>query len=174
MRLTIQRSTAHKLRNLEGKGPGEHAPGAAGGLPADELRRERGGLLEQARQRSLRKWRLACPLVAASMHEAGGELFTLFKVPQSPWKALRTTNALERNVSSSAVAPRPRPRCRASRPSCSCSSACCAPVRSQSHRRVPWDEGRRLMRSTERRMQRHHAFQPIDRHLTDPTTATLF
>ena len=44
----------------------------------------------------LRKWRLRRKAVVSSFGEAGDELFTFLKFPQSQWKALRTTNALER------------------------------------------------------------------------------
>jgi transposase-like protein len=43
-----------------------------------------------------RKWKLRCKTVSASFEEAGGELFTFTAFPVSQWKALRTTNALER------------------------------------------------------------------------------
>ena len=44
----------------------------------------------------MRKWRLRCKAVVSSFEEAGDELFTFLQFPQSQWKALRTTNALER------------------------------------------------------------------------------
>jgi Transposase, Mutator family len=52
--------------------------------------------VEHERARFLRKWRLRCKAVVSSLEEAGDELFTFLKFPQSQWKALRTTNALER------------------------------------------------------------------------------
>ena len=52
--------------------------------------------MEQARIGFVRKWRLRCKAVAASLEEAGEELFTFIAFPISQWKALRTTNALER------------------------------------------------------------------------------
>src|SRR3954464_9158081 len=45
---------------------------------------------------SCAKWRLCCKSVVGSFEEAGDELFTFLQFPQSQWKALRTTNALER------------------------------------------------------------------------------
>ncbi|MNC89930.1 Transposase, Mutator family [compost metagenome] len=54
------------------------------------------GAVEQARTRFTKKWRLRCPAVVESLEEAGGELFTFLRFPSSQWKALRTTNALER------------------------------------------------------------------------------
>ena len=52
--------------------------------------------MEQARVGFTRKWRLRCQAVAKSFEEAGDELFTFTGFPNSQWKALRTTNALER------------------------------------------------------------------------------
>lgn len=94
-KIKIQRCTAHKLRNLEGRAPVRMR---------EELREdyrrmiyaETAAAVEQARGRFLKKWRLACPAVAASFEEAGEDLFTFLKFPKSQWKALRTTNALER------------------------------------------------------------------------------
>jgi transposase-like protein len=94
-RIAIQRCTAHKLRNLEGKAPVRMREE----LKEDYRRMvyaETAAAVEQARSRFLKKWRLACPPVAASLEEAGDELFTFLKFPRSQWKALRTTNALER------------------------------------------------------------------------------
>ena len=44
----------------------------------------------------MRKWKLRCPAVAECLAEAGDDLFTFVRFPKSQWKALRTTNALER------------------------------------------------------------------------------
>jgi len=52
--------------------------------------------MEQARIGFLRKWKLRCKTVSTSFEEAGEELFTFTDFPISQWKALRTTNALER------------------------------------------------------------------------------
>ena len=52
--------------------------------------------VEQARVGFARKWKLRCKAVSASFEEAGDELFTFTAFPLSQWKALRTTNALER------------------------------------------------------------------------------
>jgi transposase-like protein len=52
--------------------------------------------VEKARTAFHRKWKLRCPPVAASFEEAGDELFTFLRFRSSQWKALRTTNALER------------------------------------------------------------------------------
>lgn len=94
-KIAIQRCTAHKLRNLEGRAPVRMREE----LKEDYRRMiyaETAAAVEQARVRFLKKWRLACPPVAASLEEAGEQLFTFLKFPRSQWKALRTTNALER------------------------------------------------------------------------------
>src|SRR5207302_5007826 len=52
--------------------------------------------VEKARAAFTKKWRLRCAPVVASLEEAGDELFTFLRFPASQWKALRTTNALER------------------------------------------------------------------------------
>jgi transposase-like protein len=130
-RIAVQRCTAHKLRNLEGKAPVRMREE----LKEDYRRMvyaETAAAVEQARARFLKKWRLACPPVAASLEEAGDELFTFLKFPKSQWKALRTTNALERINEEF----RRRTKTQASLPGeaavpC-CSSVCCDPVRSAS------------------------------------------
>ena len=53
-------------------------------------------LVDQARARFTKKWRLRCPAVVECLHEAGDDLFTLLSFPRAQWKALRTTNAPER------------------------------------------------------------------------------
>ena len=52
--------------------------------------------VEQARRGFARKWKLRCQAVYHSFEEAGDQLFTFTTFPASQWKALRTTNALER------------------------------------------------------------------------------
>lgn len=93
--LAIQRCTAHKLRNLEAKVPARLREELA-----EDYRRmiygESRAQVDQARGRFLKKWRLRCPAVAECLDEAGDDLFTFLRFPTSQWKALRTTNALER------------------------------------------------------------------------------
>ena len=50
----------------------------------------------RTRGRFVKKWRLRCPAVVECLDEAGEDLFTFLRFPPSQWKALRTTNALER------------------------------------------------------------------------------
>lgn len=53
-------------------------------------------VVEQARGAFTRKWKLRSQAVSSSFAQAGDELFTFTSFPSSQWKALRTTNALER------------------------------------------------------------------------------
>jgi putative transposase len=93
--IAIQRCTAHKLRNLQAK-----APARLREELTEDYRRmiygETVAAVEQARTRFTKKWQLRCPAVIDSLKEAGDELFTFLRFPSSQWKALRTTNALER------------------------------------------------------------------------------
>jgi len=92
--LAIQRCTVHKLRNLEAKTPVRFR---------EELREdyrrmiyaESAAHVQKARAAFIRKWKLRPPVIV-SLDEAGDELFTFLRFPASQWKALRTTNALER------------------------------------------------------------------------------
>jgi transposase-like protein len=94
-KLAIQRCTNHKLWNLLAKAPAHLREELA-----EDYRRmiyaESREAVEQARRGFVRKWRLRCKAVCASFEEAGDELFTFTAFPISQWKALRTTNALER------------------------------------------------------------------------------
>ena len=93
--LAIQRCTNHKLWNLLAKAPAHLREELA-----EDYRRMIYALsreaVEQARVGFLRKWKLCCKAVSTSFEEAGDELFTFTSFPSSQWKALRTTNALER------------------------------------------------------------------------------
>lgn len=93
--MAIQRCTAHKLRNLQAKVPSRLREELT-----EDYRRmiygETVAAIEQARARFTKKWRLRCPAVIESLENAGNELFTFLRFPSSQWRALRTTNALER------------------------------------------------------------------------------
>lgn len=93
--LAVQRCTAHKLRNLQAK-----APARLREELTEEYRRmiyaDTALAVEQARTRFTKKWQLRCPAVVESLKEAGDDLFTFLRFPPAQWKALRTTNALER------------------------------------------------------------------------------
>jgi len=91
----VQRCTVHKHRNLLAHAPDRlHEEVSADyndmiyAAPAREI--------EDKRKAFLRKWRLKCKAVADSLEEAGDRLFTFARFPQSQWKSIRTTNAIER------------------------------------------------------------------------------
>jgi len=93
--IAIQRCTNHKLWNLLAKAPAHLREELA-----EDYRRmiyaASRQAVEQARVAFTRKWKLRCKAVSASFEEAGDDLFTFISFPSSQWKALRTTNALER------------------------------------------------------------------------------
>jgi transposase-like protein len=93
--LDIQRCTAHKLWNLQSK-----APARLREELTEDYRRmiygETAATVQQERARFTKKWHLKCPAVHESLKEAGEDLFTFLRFPRSQWRALRTTNALER------------------------------------------------------------------------------
>lgn len=94
-KIQIQRCTAHKLRNLQAKVPkrlqDELTDDYHRMIYADDAQ-----VIEQQRQRFMKKWKSLCPPVLDSFNEAGDQLFTFAKFPRSQWRSLRTTNALER------------------------------------------------------------------------------
>lgn len=94
-KVDIQRCTNHKLWNLLSKAPAHLREELA-----EDYRRmiygEDRAAVEKARVAFVRKWRLRCKAVVASLEEAGDDLFTFLRYPSAQWKSLRTTNALER------------------------------------------------------------------------------
>ena len=90
-----QRCTVHKHRNLLA-----HAPDAlheeVSADYTDMIYAETAKEVQARRKAFLRKWRLRCPAVAASLEEAGDRLFAFLRLPPSQWKSARTTNAIER------------------------------------------------------------------------------
>jgi putative transposase len=95
--VAVQRCTVHKLRNLEA-----HAPKRL----HDELRQGYREIVYAEDERAARrawlrfttKWRKLCPAVVESLEEAGTELLTFYRFPESQWKGLRTTNIIERVI----------------------------------------------------------------------------
>jgi putative transposase len=91
----VQRCTVHKHRNLLA-----HAPKRL----HDEISADYTDMIyaktvtEVAAKHKafVRKWRLKCPAVVASLEEAGARLFTFLRYPPEQWKSIRTTNAVER------------------------------------------------------------------------------
>lgn len=94
-KIQIQRCTNHKLRNLLAK-----APARLREELAEDYRRmiyaESVDEVTKQREKFQKKWKLKCAAVISSLEEAGDELFTFTHFPPSQWKALRTTNAIER------------------------------------------------------------------------------
>jgi putative transposase len=90
-----QRCTVHKHRNLLA-----HAPEAlheeVSADYTDMIYAKTAKEIEARRRAFLRKWRLKCRAVADSLEEAGEQLFTFTRLPESQWKSARTTNAIER------------------------------------------------------------------------------
>ena len=90
-----QRCTVHKHRNLLA-----HAPDAlheeVSADYTDMIYAATAQDVERRRKAFLRKWRLKCPAVAASLEEAGDRLFAFLRLPPGQWKSARTTNAIER------------------------------------------------------------------------------
>jgi hypothetical protein len=89
--------TVHGAQAAEpaGQGAGAVAGGTHRGLSSDDLRRERRCGPEGAREFH-EEVAARCPAVISSLEEAGDELFTFTRFPVAQWKALRTTNAVER------------------------------------------------------------------------------
>ncbi|WMT73911.1 IS256 family transposase [Bradyrhizobium sp. Ash2021] len=91
----VQRCTVHKHRNLFA-----HAPERL----YDEITADYNDMIyaatpeeiEVRRKVFIRKWRLKHRAVADSQEEAGDRLFTFTRLPQSQWRSVRTTNAIER------------------------------------------------------------------------------
>ena len=93
--MAIQRCTVHKHRNLLAHAPDrrhEEIPAGYTGMIYADTKEE----IEARRKAFIRKWRLKCPAVAASLEEAGDKLFTFTRFPESQWKSIRTSDAIER------------------------------------------------------------------------------
>src|SRR5208337_962531 len=91
----VQRCTVHKHRNLLAHAPDrlhEEVSADYNDMIYAKTKQE----IEAKRKVFIRKWRLKCHAVADSLEEAGDRLFTFARFPQSQWKSIRTTNAIER------------------------------------------------------------------------------
>jgi len=93
--LPHQRCTVHKLRNLLAKAP-KHTHEAVREDYHRMVYAETLAAAEKAREAFLMKWKKTCPGVAASLEEAGENLLAFYRFPESQWRSLRTTNAIER------------------------------------------------------------------------------
>jgi putative transposase len=93
--IQVQRCTVHKHRNLLAHATERlHEE-----LSADYTNMIYAGMkqaIEAKRKAFIRKWRLKCRAVADSLEEAGDKLFTFTRFPESQWKSIRTSNAIER------------------------------------------------------------------------------
>jgi transposase-like protein len=90
-----QRCTVHKHRDLLAHAP-EKLHDEITSDYTDMIYADQVSEIEKRRRAFLRKWRLKCPAVAASLEEAGDRLFSFTRLPPSQWKSARTTNAIER------------------------------------------------------------------------------
>src|SRR3954468_2770246 len=90
-----QRCTVHKHRNLLAHAP-ETLHEEISADYTDMIYAASAKEVEAKRKAFLRKWRLKCPGVAASLEEAGDRLFAFLRLPPGQWKSARTTNAIER------------------------------------------------------------------------------
>ena len=93
--LPIQRCTVHKLRNLIAHAPKKFAEEIAADYQ-DMIYAADAVAVARKRKAFLNKWYLKCEAVAASLEEAGEQLFTFTRLPVAQWKSARTTNAIER------------------------------------------------------------------------------
>ncbi len=91
----VQRCTVHKHRNLLAHAPDRLHEEISADYK-DMIYAETKQEIEAKRKAFIRKWRLKCPAVAASLEEAGDKLFTFTRFPKSQWKSIRTSNAIER------------------------------------------------------------------------------
>jgi len=91
----VQRCTVHKHRNLLVHAPERLHEEISAGY-TDMIYAASAKEIETRRKAFLRKWRLKCRAVADSLEEAGERLFTFARFPESQWKSIRTTNAIER------------------------------------------------------------------------------
>ena len=91
----VQRCTVHKHRNLLAHAP-ERLHEEISADYNDMIYAKTKQEIEARRKAFVRKWRLKCHAVADSLEEAGDRLFTFARFPESQWKSIRTTNAIER------------------------------------------------------------------------------
>ena len=91
----IQRCTVHKHRNLLAHAS-QRLHEEISADYKDMIYADTKQEVEAKRKAFIRKWRLKCPAVAASLEEASDKLFTFTRFPKSQWKSIRTSNAIER------------------------------------------------------------------------------
>ena len=91
----VQRCAVHKHRNLLAHAPDRLHEEVSADY-TDMIYAATPQEIAAKRKAFLRKWRLKCRAVADSLEEAGDRLFTFARFPESQWKSIRTTNAIER------------------------------------------------------------------------------
>src|SRR3979490_646240 len=91
----VQRCTGHKHRNLFAHAP-ERLHEEITTDYNDMIYATTPAEIEARRKAFIRKWRLKHRAVADSLEEAGERLFTFARFPHTQWRALRTTNVIER------------------------------------------------------------------------------
>ena len=91
----VQRCTVHRHRNLLAHAP-ERLHEEISADYNDMIYAKTKQEIEARRKAFVRKWRLKCRAIADSLEEAGDRLFTFARFPESQWKSIRTTNAIER------------------------------------------------------------------------------
>src|ERR1700746_2062686 len=90
-----QRCTVHKHRNLLAHAP-KRLHEEVSAAYTDMIYATSPAEIEERRRAFIRKWRLKCKAVADSLEEAGDRLCAFTRCPDSQWKSVRTTNAIER------------------------------------------------------------------------------
>jgi putative transposase len=109
-----QRCTVHKHRNLLAHAPKRLHEEVSADY-TDMIYAASPAEIAERRRAFIRKWRLKCKAVADSLEEAGDRLFTFTRLPDSQWKSVRTTNAIEQSAGSRprrcSLQPRPQPCC---------------------------------------------------------------
>jgi len=93
--MPVQRCTVHKHRNLLAHAP-ERLHEEISADYKDMIYAGTKQEIETKRKAFIRKWRLKCKAAADSLEEAGDKLFTFTRFPESQWKSIRTSNAIER------------------------------------------------------------------------------
>lgn len=94
-RVRHQRCVLHKMRNVMGKAPRKYKAEMGKGLShifGAPNRSEATSRLDEF----IYKWRTVCPEAIVPVKDDREEMFAYFDFPKRLWKALRTTNALER------------------------------------------------------------------------------
>jgi transposase-like protein len=93
--IPVQRCTVHKHRNLLAHAPKKLHEELSADY-TDMIYARSAAEVQGKRKAFLRKWKLKCRAVADSLEEAGDRLFTFLRYPESQWRSIRTTNAIER------------------------------------------------------------------------------